>query len=164
MSTQPELFGKERKTRKRQEGPQADCVRFWEEEWLRTRGYKWAWTSKHAALIAQALKMAGSVDEFRLRARNLLTTIEPFLKKAAAPGLLVSHWNHPIVARRPPTYSRTEPRPYSPPPSTQPRATLPEGWGARVVAALQSRAGLENVRRELLDPRPTGSSATSTGS
>jgi len=166
MSTQPDLFqAAERKTKKRQEGPQADCVRFWEDEWLRTRGYKWVWTSKHAALVAQALKMAGTVDEFRVRTRNLLSSIDPFLKKAAAPGLLVSHWNHPVVARRPPTYSSTAPRPSSPRPSEPPRATLPEGWGARMAAALRSRAGLENVLRELdAKSPPTASSATSTAS
>ena len=161
MSSQASMFPEETRGRKKAVGPQADCIRFWEEEWLKTRGYKWAWTPKHAKLVAEALKLGGSVAEFEVRARNLLTTTEPFLKKAAAPGLLVSQWNHPIVARRPPTFSRPSPPSSSRPSPTPQRASLPEGWGARLAANLRNPAGLAALQAELLQSNARTSGATS---
>jgi len=147
MSTEETLFPMEGSGRKQAKGPQAECIRIWEGGWLKSRGYAWKWTSKHAANVARALKMAGSVAEFEIRAANLLAAQEPFLKKAASPGILVMHWNDPVVAKRPPRTMAS--RPSSPPPTEKPAAILPAGWGARMAEALRSRAGVETVLREL---------------
>ena len=94
------------------------------------------------------MKLAGSVEEFEIRATNLLAAQDPFLKKAASPGILVMHWNDPVLAKRPPLTKKPSPQPLKPR-SEKPAAILPEGWGARMANALRTHAGVESVLQEL---------------
>lgn len=152
MSSDGFLFPIEKKGRKQQTGPQAECIRFWEEAWLKEKGYKWAWTPALCANVAKSLSMAGGdLLEWRGRALALIRTQDPFLKRNPTPSGLVHQWNNPVLAR-----AVVRPKPSSPPPESKPRATDPRscgpppGWGAKVAATLRDRAGLERVNQELL--------------
>jgi len=99
----PPPSGKTPKTRKPATGPQADCIRHWEQEWARTRGGQaWVWTGKDASLIADARKLArDDLAELQRRATRLLEETEPFTFNNASPGLLVSRWNQLAVDPKP---------------------------------------------------------------
>lgn len=169
-SGQESLFPASARARKQPSGPQAECVRFWETEWLKTRGYAWKWTAKHAALLAQAFRLAGSVEEVTRRCRNLLGTQDQFLKRAACPGLLVSQWNHPLVAKRAyePKPAQSASQPGEPRSSAGPnsegrpspsaaasgasatkRAELPPDFGRRIAAAIASGKPIDSVLSEM---------------
>ena len=106
-------------------GAQPEAIRLWESAWERTRGGRYLWTAKDAALIARARKMADeNLETLAVRVERLLSEEEDaWVARNASPGLLVERWNQLAYQPRPkpkvaplPVYHPI-PGPRIPPPS-----------------------------------------------
>ena len=87
------------KPRKEPTGPQADCIRWWDAEWARTRlGTEWSWNSREAAAVAKCLKRAkGDAAEVQARMTRLLEHGDRWMAENAMPSILDSRWNQLAV-------------------------------------------------------------------
>lgn len=75
-------------------GPQADLIRFWCDEWEKTRGSIYAAETKDFVAASAVLKLAGgSLDEATRRAGKLLHSADAWMTQNASLPLLRSKWN-----------------------------------------------------------------------
>jgi uncharacterized protein YdaU (DUF1376 family) len=79
-------------------GDHAALIRFWEAEWLQTRGTPYAVEAKDGVAAAAVLKLAsGSLQEAQRRAERLLRSSDAWMTQNASLGLLRSRWNQLAV-------------------------------------------------------------------
>jgi hypothetical protein len=76
-------------------GAHPELLRFWESEWLRTRGVPWAWAQPDLVAIAKCLKLAGEEGQREVEARitRILENQDRWTADNASPRILASHWN-----------------------------------------------------------------------
>lgn len=83
-----------KKPRAEAKGPNAELVRFWEDEWRRTRGSEFKVQRLDAIALAAVLKLAdGDLDEAKARVTRILESADPWVTANASPGLLQKRWN-----------------------------------------------------------------------
>jgi len=79
-------------------GAHAELIRYWESEWLRTRGTPYAVEAKDGVAVAAVLKLAcGDLGEAQRRADRLLGSSDTWMAQNASLGLLRARWNQLAV-------------------------------------------------------------------
>lgn len=99
-----------KRPRKEPTGPEADCRRWWDAEWSRTRlGTVWKWNPRQAAAVAKMVSTEdGNAAEVQRRMTLHLESTDAWTAQRAKPSLLLDNWNDYAVEVVP-TKARTGP-------------------------------------------------------
>lgn len=90
----PETCKKRGRPRKPPTGDHADFARYWEQNWLKTRGVPYVYSAKDGIAAAQILKLKGSsLAEACLRADRMLRSSDPWIRSNASVQFLLNRWN-----------------------------------------------------------------------
>ena len=96
QTPEPELRGVEDpgSSKPKATGRGTPLTRYWDSEWLRTRGVPYAWTRQDAICLAKCAQLASQdQQEVERRIQALLGSPDRFNAENATPRLLLSKWN-----------------------------------------------------------------------